>query len=382
MAAERFDDLTIPEPGSSTARTLMSRSLPPLLAALPGLLVPAELRAGHTAVLHALRDGMQRAPGAVWSALRRTTVGTLIRCARTQPSPALLCELDATLAAELAIAGVLTAPIVVQAPPRIVCLSAGRAFVTGPGVVRCTAGGLTHHAPTGHSRMLWPDGGEPCHLPITDTLALALVDNNPMADVEAHPDKHGNTLDLGGRSPAVWIAALREALAIVERHLPALRGEIDVVLQQVVPVGYHAQRHLSASYQEAIGTVYLSLHPNPMTMAEALIHEFSHNKLHALLESGPVLENAFTPLFASPVRPDPRPLHGVLLAAHAFLPVALLYEKLLATGERPELRVRYQEIVAGNHEAAMTLHAHARPSALGEPLLAEIQRWDRHFAGD
>lgn len=382
MAAERLDDLTIPKLGSTTARTLMSRSLPPLLAALPGLRVPAELRAGHSAVLHALRDGMARAPGAVWSALRRTTVGTLIRCARTQPTPALVCELDATLAAELAIAGVLAAPIVVRAPPRVVCLSARRVFMTGAGSVRCTAGGLTDHAPTGHSRTLWPDGGEPSHVPITDTLALALVDGNPLAAREAHPDKHGNALDLGGRSPAVWIAALREALAIVERHLPALRSEIDVVLQQVVPVGYDEQRHLSASYQEAIGTVYLSLHPNPMTMAEALIHEFSHNKLHALLEQGPVLENAFTPLYASPVRPDPRPLHGVLLAVHAFLPVARLYELLLATGERPDLRARYQEIVAGNHEAATTLHAHARPSALGAPLLAEISRWDRHFAGD
>ena len=41
-----------------------------------------------------------------------------------------------------------------------------------------------------------------------------------------------------------------------------------------VPVGWDEQRHLSASYQEAIGTVYLSLHPNPLTLAEALIHEF------------------------------------------------------------------------------------------------------------
>ena len=382
MADDRCDDLTIPEPGSTTARTLMSRSLPRLLAALPGLPVPAELRAGHAALLHAVREGLQRAPGAVWSALRQTTVGTLIRCARTQPTPALLCELDATLAAELALAGVLTAPIVVRAPPRIVCLSARRVFMTGPGVVRCAAGELTHHAPTGATRTLWPGGGEPGHLAITDTLALARVDSNPLAEVEAHPDKHGNALDLGGRAPEVWIAALREALAIIERHLPALRGEIDVVLQQVVPVGYDEQRHLSASYQEAIGTVYLSLHPNPMTMAEALIHEFSHNKLHALLELGPALENAFTPLYASPVRPDPRPLHGVLLAVHAFLPVARLYELLLATGERPELRARYREIVAGNHEAATTLHVHARPTAMGAPLLAEIRRWDRHFAGD
>ena len=377
---EAPDDLTIAGPESTTARTLMSRGLPALLADLPGLPVPAQLRAGHHAVLSALREGLQRAPGAVWSVLRRVTVGTLIRCARTRPTAGLVCELDATLAAELALAGVLTTPIVSLAPPQFVCLSRRRAFTMGPGTLRCAAGELSVRDASGE-RILWSgEGGEPSHVAITDTLALALVDNNPLAEVEGHPDKQGNALDLGGRSPDVWVAALREALAIVERHMPALRREIDVVLQQVVPVGYDEQRHLSASYQEAIGTIYLSLHPNPRTMAEALIHEFSHNKLHALLERGAVLEDAFAPLYASPVRPDPRPLHGVLLAVHAFLPVALLYERMLVDDERPDLRARYQEIVAGNHEAAATLRAHARPTALGAPLLAEVERWARHFA--
>ena len=41
---------------------------------------------------------------------------------------------------------------------------------------------------------------------------------------------------------------------------------MDLFLHQVVPVGWDPERHLSASYQEAIGTIYLSLHPSPMTM--------------------------------------------------------------------------------------------------------------------
>src|SRR6185503_20664745 len=90
---------------------------------------------------------------------------------------------------------------------------------------------------------------------------------------------------------------------------------------------------LSASYQEAIGTIYMTLHPSLMTMTEALIHEFSHNKINALFEIDDVLENAWSPLYASPVRPDPRPLHGVLLAVHAFLPVARLYEALIQARE-------------------------------------------------
>jgi HEXXH motif-containing protein len=145
-----------------------------------------------------------------------------------------------------------------------------------------------------------------------------------------------------------------------------------------VPVGYDPERHLSASYQEAIGAIYLSLHPSALTLAEAIIHEFQHNKLHALLEQGPLLHNAWSPLYPSPVRPDPRPLHGVLLAVHAFLPVARMLESMLSAGTGA-VEPRLRAVALGNHEAAETLRLHARPTPLGAPLLAEILRLDGEF---
>jgi hypothetical protein len=51
----------------------------------------------------------------------------------------------------------------------------------------------------------------------------------------------------------------------------------------------------------------------------------------------PVLHNAFTPLYTSPFRPDPRPLHGVLLGVHAFLPIEGMYEELQAR-DHPAIR--------------------------------------------
>ena len=118
----------------------------------------------------------------------------------------------------------------------------------------------------------------------------------------------------------------------------------------------------------------------PMTLAEAILHEFSHNKLHALLEQGPLLHNAWAPLYTSPVRPDPRPLHGVLLAVHAFLPVARMLASMLSSGTG-EVEARLRQVAIGNHAAAETLRAHARPTALGEPLLAEILRLDEASRG-
>jgi HEXXH motif-containing protein len=202
---------------------------------------------------------------------------------------------------------------------------------------------------------------------------------------EAHPDKGGNAIDLGGRAPDAWADALRTALDPIARHLPDLRREMDLFLHQIVPVGFDAVRHLSASYQEAIGTVYLSLHPSVMTLAEALIHEFSHNKINALFELDDVLENAYSPLYSSPVRPDPRPLHGVLLAVHAFLPVARLYERMIEAGDPlaqgAAFSARFAEIRAINREGAEVLLRHGRPTPVGQGIMEEIARWIERYSG-
>lgn len=220
----------------------------------------------------------------------------------------------------------------------------------------------------------------PGYVHITPTLQLALVDNNPLWAYEAHPEKSGNALNLGNHTPKEWVDSLTEALAIIELTLPCLKTEIDHILRLVVPTGYDEQRHLSASYKEAVGIVYMTLHPRLLTMVEAIVHEFQHNKLNAVTYLDPLLNNAFEPLFPSPVRPDPRPLHGVLLAAHAFLPIAELYLQLIR--QRHVLTMsggfdeRLRMIVAANTDACATLRA-ANPTKLGEELLTEMWEMNR-----
>jgi HEXXH motif-containing protein len=218
------------------------------------------------------------------------------------------------------------------------------------------------------------------YYPITPTLMLATTDNNPLSDFEAHPDKEGNQLDLGGRDVASWTAPLAESVALIERYLPLLAEELRLLLRLVIPVGYDPERHLSASYQEYIGALYMTLHPNTMTMVEALIHEFQHNKLNAACHHDPILDNAFWPLFSSPVRPDPRPLHGVVLAVHAFQPVALLYERMAADSHpwaaNPSWQRRAGQVLEKIHDGAGTVLANAAPTAAGRQLLDEMRRLD------
>ncbi|MCB9704986.1 MAG: hypothetical protein H6711_24125 [Myxococcales bacterium] len=391
-------DLTIPEVGSVTASRVLSAALRRLLGDLGAVLHPAA--AGGDARLRAdildlvRRCGRER-PGALASVLRRADVGAWIRCLRPGGPPAidralLLRRLAYGLARGLADVGGMVVPLRIPGPlPRRLSSLATREVLEIPTEADALAidgEGLAILARDGRpilTRRHDEGAASPLYTPVTGSIVLAAIDDNPLADREAHPDKSGNAIDLGDASPATWAAALADALVVIGDHMPALRAEIDLYIQQFVPVGVDPERHLSASFQEAIGTIYLSLHPRPMTMVEAVIHEFSHNKLGALLELDPVLENAFTSVHRSPVRPDPRPLHGLLLALHAFLPVARLYEVMLAADDprlpRPEGAARLRQIIASNHEAAEVLAEHGRPTAIGRPLLDELARWDQRF---
>ncbi|MEZ4399508.1 MAG: HEXXH motif-containing putative peptide modification protein [Kofleriaceae bacterium] len=240
--------------------------------------------------------------------------------------------------------------------------------------------GVDHAAAAAATLAARLDRGAPFDdaLPVTPTLpglGLATVDRNPLATLEAHPDKTGNALDLGGRSVAAWTAALTIALDAIAAALPALHAELAVTLRRIVPVGFDAERHLSCSYREAPGLIYLSLHPDPLTLAEAIVHETQHGKLNLLSWLDPLVTNPASQTVASPARPDPRPLLGVLLAAHAFVAVEALHAALAELGH-PLARgatARRRQVRAANREALDTLAQYARPTATGARVVAALE---------
>ncbi len=263
----------------------------------------------------------------------------------------------------------------VSSPPHRVSAAAEGPVTFGPGGVTVAGHPARRGGPSDRFESVAPG------------IVLALEDLNPVSDFEAHPDKEGNRLDLGEASAGTWAGTLGDSLGLIGRHLPALREEMDRLLQVFVPVGTDDERHLSASYREAIGLVYLTHHPRLMTMAEAVVHEYQHNKLNMLFRLDPVMHNAYWPLYPSPVRPDPRPLHGVLLAAHAFVPVAELYRALADAGA-PEassggFSERFGAIIQMNDEAMTVLEVHAQPTEAGAEVLDSLSTLHReHLALD
>ena len=222
---------------------------------------------------------------------------------------------------------------------------------------------------------------KPSFFSVANQAQLATFDTNPLSDFEAHPDKKGNQIDLGEKSAQEWAGVLVDAMSNIQRGLPDLLREMSTMMQLWVPVGVDPKQHLSASYQEAVGMAYLTLHPNLFTMTEAMIHEFQHNKANALLNLSPILENAFSPLYTSPLRPDPRPLHGIVLAVHAFLPVAELYFRLREQGDETALHPfatrRLKTIVEGNHQGMLVLEEHGAWTEVGARFFEQMKTLDR-----
>jgi HEXXH motif-containing protein len=75
--------------------------------------------------------------------------------------------------------------------------------------------------------------------------------------------------------------------------------------------------------------------------------------------------------------------HGVVLAVHAFQPIARLYEAMTEAGETvsksPDFQRRFAQIRKVNRDGAEVVLGHGVPTAVGRGLLDEMRRWDEHF---
>lgn len=386
--------LVLPESDVCGARALAAAYGKHVLERLWGF-NPAHLAPGLQPawgeLVEAVREAHARDASATEGIVRHPSISALVVCLQDRARASQCAsELVPLLGFELALAGLLFRPLDVRWDVRWLHSVERNVLVTlrVPTRTGFTSDGI----------WLRPTGRRECCLPldvallaelndevavgqrafprVCGDLVLALCDGNPLATVEAHPEKSGNRLDLGGRTVDEWRLALEAALELIAGTLPLLRQEMPLLLRQIVPVGYSAETHLSASYREAVGTAYLTLHPWKLTMAEALIHEFQHNKLNAALAFDPLIENSPDELVRSPVRPDLRPVLGVLLAVHAFVPVAELFRRLLDAEDLvtrdPGFLRRMREVVDRNEEGLTLLQARARPTQVGQAILNDL----------
>ncbi|CAO5159336.1 HEXXH motif domain-containing protein [Frankia sp. AiPs1] len=117
-----------------------------------------------------------------------------------------------------------------------------------------------------------------------------------------------------------WQHRLDEGWRVLARRDPLAARALSAAITTIFPLRATADTtELSASAGEAFGAVAMTLPKDGLSCAAALLHEFQHNKLSALLDLVTLCEPADGRLFYAPWRADPRPLGGLLQGAYAYL---------------------------------------------------------------
>jgi HEXXH motif-containing protein len=176
-----------------------------------------------------------------------------------------------------------------------------------------------------------------------------------------------------------WLEVLEEAWILISQSSTLLAEEIPLGLKALVSVrSPSVEIHLSTTFQEAPGLVTMSWTPSVWVIAEALVHEYYHQKLNALTNLDPIIIGpSLDAVYYSPWRDDPRPLAGILHAVYTFQGILEFWNSLLKSGiqlnDEERISHRIYKIRGHVQMGINSLREYAHFTLLGEALLNGIE---------
>ena len=134
----------------------------------------------------------------------------------------------------------------------------------------------------------------------------------------------------GGAIPAVeplsggalfpCFRTLQSSVTLLEKYHPDALEDAGVLCPVLYAVRTDSPEvSHSAGLQSARGGIWLSFPPNPLVVAETIIHEASHVLFHLMEDVVSFVEEPDVKRFEVPWRPDLRPLRAVLMGYHAWV---------------------------------------------------------------
>jgi hypothetical protein len=152
-------------------------------------------------------------------------------------------------------------------------------------------------------------------------------------------------------------------IAISDAIFPQTMDWVASVTRVVIGLNAEANGSFRSGSHEGIpGMVYLDLVGGDMPIMEALIHESAHRHLYFAEAAGPLVKPGHQQRYASPLRPEPRPLRGILLAYHALAYICCFYSEVRQ--RRPGMSIvldrEVQPMLAKLESAQQTLDNAAR----------------------
>jgi hypothetical protein len=126
---------------------------------------------------------------------------------------------------------------------------------------------------------------------------------------------------------------LGQSLDLLRRAWPDAWREVLIHTRVLVPVEQRGV--VSYSLIERPGTSYINVQDKrPVDLADDLLHETAHHRLHSLEELTPLERKGADAHYYSPWRRQVRPLHGILHATYTFTFRAQLFCRLLDLPDR------------------------------------------------
>lgn len=181
-------------------------------------------------------------------------------------------------------------------------------------------------------------------------LIRAVADEHPWEVLLETSDEH---LDRFSLRPAPvcdaahllrWLQCIQSAWQVLARQrIWALDAIADTVAAIIPLAPHHEGEFISETTPAAFGAIATTWPPDPVMMAETLIHEYQHLKLGALLDMVPLLtpDGGGTLVYA-PWRQNPRPAAGLLQGIYAHLAVVRFWNAQRHLGGTPDDLLRAQ----------------------------------------
>lgn len=143
-----------------------------------------------------------------------------------------------------------------------------------------------------------------------------------------------------------WRRRLRYAWQILATRHRWAAAPMTGVISVIVPLTPRSDTDLvSATTPAAYGAIATSWPPDPVTLAETLVHEFQHVKLCGLLDMVPLVESGVQQVYA-PWRQDPRHADGLLQGVYAHLGIVRFWQAQRHAEIRQDAILRAQVLFA------------------------------------
>jgi HEXXH motif-containing protein len=185
---------------------------------------------------------------------------------------------------------------------------------------------------------------------------------------------------------AQWRQRIQAAWQLLVEQHDWAAGPIADGVSVLVPLTSRCETDLdSATTPAAFGAIATSWAPEPVILAEVLVHEFQHLKLSGLMDMVPLLEPCAEKAYA-PWRQDPRPVGSLLQGVYAHLGVALFWraQRQVETGADEAFRaeVLFDRWRATVELTTVTLLRAGCLTPAGAEFVTMLREQGRHLAAE